>query len=96
MNLEPGTLNFEPPLIAPSSRRQQKQDPECPDTEEESGDGPWDFSPPVVAGDDAAEDGVENVNHRRRAQQRRRFHFRPDQKKSGEITHDLIKIHCGS
>jgi len=76
--------------------RQQKQNPQCPDTEGEPSDGPWNFSPPAVAGDDAAEDGVENVNHRRRTQQRRRFHFRPDQKKSGKVTYDLIKIHGGS
>ena len=86
------TLNIVDSL-AGGFRRQQKQDAERPNTAKESDHGPCRFAAAAVVGDDTAENRIEQMNQCGGAQQGRRIHFRPYEKKSGEVSEELVEIH---
>ena len=51
------------------SHRQYKQSSEGPEAADEAADGPTDYTAPAVIGDDATEDGVEQMHERGGRQQ---------------------------
>ena len=74
-------------------RGQQKQHSQRPDAADQSADGPTiDFAPAVV-GDDAAEDGVEQMDQRGGWYQRAWLDVGSDDEKSGKVSEQLIEIH---
>jgi hypothetical protein len=81
-------------LILRGFFRQKKQYGDSPDTEDRACRGPEILRPAVVAGDYTAKDRIERMDQNRCAKQRRGLNLRSDKYKAGEISYDLINIHC--
>ena len=75
------------------SHRQYKQSSEGPDAADQAADGPTDYTAPAVIGDDATEDGVEEMHARGGRQQRCRRHVGFDDQQSSEVSNQVIEIH---
>jgi hypothetical protein len=73
--------------------RQQKQSSQRPNAAHSAGNRPDHFVSTAVIGDDAAQDGIEQMHQRSGSPHGSGVHFRFDKKQSGKVSDQLIEFH---